>query len=580
MDSKYVGGTIARSRWSPLRWTAWSIAILLASCWPLLFWRYGFEVADTGWYAVLSRDFFSRPDMIATASPWYLTWAIGACLTAHSGENAWLMLRLVGFLPYLVTSLAVAALSLRFKAPLIGSSLGILCASVLSYSCVSVYIINYNTIAAAFSCIGVCAVLLSCFNTKSTWTTALVVLGGVFIALAAASRLISILSLIPACLCLLITGIEGNRWKHMIGLLLGLIAGILLVGIFAASAGNLAALTGGLWTFLRGAIGKADGTSHSAASVSHIWIHSFGHTVVRAVAVTLVLGLLRRLLLRKIIVYRVLSVVILILLTVAVGRHDGLYDAMPLIILGLACLDLDKISFFSLSNPIPCVVTTGFVFAVVFSLGSTNGFHVSLFADWILLPFLPQLTSDKRGRQVIVLALAMLAILGARKSCHPYWDHKINDLHCQFSSGVLQGIFSQCNRISDVEGVVNAIDTHSQANDRIFVAQNSPGLYVLANRQVWGDSPWPYLRSAVSMAKLFAVTSTPPKLFILDRKDVFNADWPGGQPREPIQHVSGEKKHWSIYLEYLRVNRYTQIYQNSTWVVFRYPTDISELSPR
>ena len=133
MDSKYVGGTIVHSRWLPLRWIAWSMTIILASCWPLLFWRYGFEVADTGWYAVLSRDFFSRPDMITTASPWYLTWAIGACLTAHSGENGWLMLRLAGFLPYLVASLSVATLSLRFKAPLIGSSLGILreCAFLL-----------------------------------------------------------------------------------------------------------------------------------------------------------------------------------------------------------------------------------------------------------------------------------------------------------------------------------------------------------------------------------------------------------------------------------------------------------------
>ncbi len=385
------------------------MTIILASCWPLLFWRYGFEVADTGWYAVLSRDFFSRPDMITTASPWYLTWAIGACLTAHSGENGWLMLRLAGFLPYLVASLSVATLSLRFKAPLIGSSLGILCASVLSYSCGSIYIINYNTIAAAFSCIGVCAVLLSCFNKKSTWTVALVVLGGVFITLAAASRLNSILSLIPASLCLLIANLEDNRWKRMIGLLLGLVVGIVLVVIFAADAGNLVALTGGLWNFLWGSVGKADETTHPASYIFRIWIHSFGRAVVLAVGTTLVLGLLRHLLLRKILVYRILSVVILALLTVAAGRYVTLYYTMPLIILGLASLDVDK-AFFSRSNPILCVVATGLVFAALFPLGSDNGFGNSLFAYWILLPFLPQLTADKRGRQIVVFALAILTV--------------------------------------------------------------------------------------------------------------------------------------------------------------------------
>jgi hypothetical protein len=129
-----------------------------------------------------------------------------------------------------------------------------------------------------------------------------------------------------------------------------------------------------------------------------------------------------------------------------------------------------------------------------------------------------------------------------------------------------------------VEGVVNAIDTNSQPNDRIFVAQNSPGLYVLANRQVWGDSPWPYLKSAASMAKMFSQASTEPKLFVLDRKSVFNPDWPGGPPREPIEHISGEKKHWPIYLEYLRAHRYVPIYQNSTWVVFRRPEETLALA--
>lgn len=554
-----------------MRWIAWSIAILLASFWPLLYWRYGFEVTDTGWYAVMSRDFFHRPDMIATGAPWYLTWAIGACLTVHSGKNLWLMLRLVGFLPYLVSSMAVAALSLRLKASLIGSSLGILCASLLSYPA-GLYIINYNTISAAFSCVGLCAVLLSCFNNKTIWATARVALGGVFIALAAASRINSILSLIPACLCLLIANLKGNRWKRMIGLLCGFATGILLVGIFAACAGNLAELARGLWTFLLESAGRAGESSHPEGSVAGIWIHSLGLAVVLAAAVTQGLGMLRRLLLDKIIAYRVLSLVILMLLGVAVRHHDELYLAMPLIILGLACLDRDKSFFFDLGNPIPCVVATGVVFAAIFSLGSNNGLTVSVFAYWIVLPFLPELAPNNRGRQIVIFALAMLAILGAGRSYHPYWDHKINELNCQFGSGVLRGIFSQCSRISDVEGVVSAIDTNSQTNDEILIAQNSPGLYVLANRQVWGDAPWPYIESPASMAQEFAAASTPPKLFILDRRDVFNADWPGGLSDEPVEHDYGERGHWPIYPEYLRAHGYIQIYQNGMWTVFSLPS--------
>ena len=93
-----------------------------------------------------------------------------------------------------------------------------------------------------------------------------------------------------------------------------------------------------------------------------------------------------------------------------------------------------------------------------------------------------------------------------------------------------------------MEGVVNTIDTHSQTNDRIFVAENSPGLYVLADRQVWGDAPWPLSESAASMAQAFAAASTPPKLFILERRDVFGSDWPGGLSKEPNEQLLGEKK--------------------------------------
>ena len=129
-----------------------------------------------------------------------------------------------------------------------------------------------------------------------------------------------------------------------------------------------------------------------------------------------------------------------------------------------------------------------------------------------------------------------------------------------------------------MEGVVNTIDTHSQTNDRIFVAENSPGLYVLADRQVWGDAPWPLSESAASMAQAFAAASTPPKLFILERRDVFGSNWPGGLSKEPNEQLLGEiKNHWPNYLEYLRVHGYIRIYQNSMWVVFRRPTDISEL---
>lgn len=550
------------------RWATWGLMILLASCWPLFFWRYGFEIADTGWYAVLTRDFFSRPDIVATASPWYLTWGIGACLTALSGHGAWLVLRIAAFLPCMLATIATTTLCLRVRAPLIESGIGILCASLLGYSSFSICIFNYDSMSAAFSCMALCLVLIGYSGISPRLRMILIVLAGVLVALATASRLTSALTLLPAGLCLLPESVTP-RWKRIAGMLFGVAVGALLVGAFAAWAGNLTSLLVGLRSFLHDSAGRANASSHSMLALTRLWIRAFGKDVLIAGTLTVLLGTVRRFFARRIAIYHALSTLVFGMAMGAAARH-GLVECLPLVLVGIACLELQAESF-SLRDPGFRIVLAGFASVVVFSMGSTNGFYVSLFACWLLLPFLPMLPEHKSGRRAVALMLAMLSLLCVYKSFYPYWDQRIDRLDCRFRSGELKGIDSQCSRVREVEGVVAAIVEHSEPGEKIFVAQNSPGLYELANRPVWGDSPWPYLRSASTLAKAFAETGAPPRLIVLDRQNLFNATWPSATAGSPIEHVSGEHKHFTVYRGYIEAQHYVLLYRNSAWEVYGLP---------
>jgi len=546
------------------------VAVLIASIWPLIFARYGFDVSDTGWYAVLSRDFFARPDIVASVCPWYMTWAVSACLGKIDSDHIWMVLRIAGFLPYMLSTIAVVALAVHHKSSKFTTGVGVLCASILSYSDGGVNTLNYNTVSVAFACIGIAFCLIGSERTKKKY--ALLLCAGFFIGLSTASRLSNLLLMGPAILSIVLVQNTHDRIKRIATVLLGFGVSVCFIATFAAWAGNLTELEYGMQGFILGSVFHSNHqTSHSVGNSFHIWVYSFRSVIVRSVGVVTVLAILRALFHRHVMVYRVLSFVVLFLIAISTLKHNDMFVAFPLIIVGITCLEQKRTSW-TFQNPLLRTVITGLLFAVLFPLGSMNGFANSLYAFWFVLPFLPQLVSDTWGRVTVVISLTVLAILAAGNSQYPYWDHKISDLHCQFESGSLSGVHSQCSRITDVDGAVNAIQSLSNPTDRIFIAQNSPGLYVLSGRQVWGDAPWPFVRPAGYMSNLFAQGLVPPKLFVMDKIEVLNPDWPNGKKNAPSDNMSGTKNNLILCKEYLDRNGYIPVYQNSTWIIYRRPS--------
>ena len=136
------------------------ILVILPALLPVLLRNYGLEVADSGWAAVLTRDYFSRPEMVGQASPWFLTWTIGALLSNGNGMQL-TQLRLFTFLPILLSAVAAWTAFSAYGYRAWVATVGVFVAGLAAYSSFSLYFLNYNTISAAFATLAFSSLFLS-----------------------------------------------------------------------------------------------------------------------------------------------------------------------------------------------------------------------------------------------------------------------------------------------------------------------------------------------------------------------------------------------------------------------------------
>ena len=243
------------------------------------------------------------------------------------------------------------------------------------------------------------------------------------------------------------------------------------------------------------------------------WRRSLQRALWLPALATLAMGFVRRTMRSVLRLYWALAVglVLVVAWHATPTRDANFYNALPLLIIGLSLLELDPEAR-TVQNPVLLVAVIGTLFALTFSLGA---------------------------------------------------------LQCRFAIAPLRGVASQCSRVGPVEGVVRAIAENSAPGDAIFVAQNSPALYVLAQRAVWGNSPWPYLDSTHDIARWFAEADSSPRLLVLDKINLVGGrDWPNSDNGELRQHVSGLKRHWPIYTAYLTTHNYRLIFENALWQVY------------
>lgn len=560
-DQEAIG---ARHKWRARILTA--ALLLIAGLHPLSIWSFGFEVADSGWAALLSRDFVARPDLIAPAAPWYLTWGIGYFAGKLSDQPIWLTLRQVGFVPYSLSALAAFLISRTHGVARPEAAAGILAASLLSYAGFSAYQLTYNSLSAALSCLSIGAAIISreCVGNRERL---LLLAAGSLTSLAAASRLPSVLTVIPIVFYLIARG-ERSPARATLVFLLGLLIGVGAVAAIASVSGNSEQYLSGLYEFLSKS-GSADGsTSHAALSVASSWLLTFGRTLAYALGVAVALFALARVSQGRLVQSRRFAMLPLGVLTLLAIRHEELLNCLPLVAILMALLGQRLTPAVFTSRPM-LVVAAGTLFAITFSIGSLNGFKNSLMAYWLVFPFLLEVASVRERRSLVLLVLCAIALTSIYREIHPYWDWRIDALRCRFSIESVQGVRSNCDRVAEVEEIAGVVAANSAQTDRILVAQNSPGLYVLTDRSVWGRYPWPYLISPEEVGESLADPLRDyPALVILDKVNMFTGAWPGSGSGAPVEHLSGRKEHFPIYLRFLEQHGYALIFENRTWSVF------------
>lgn len=547
--------------------------VLVAAFHPLVLWNYGFEIADTGWAVLLMRDFSTRPDLIQTSAPWYLSWAIGHFFQEISGQKSWIAIRQAGFIPFLVPVLAVLMIGRITKSNRLEMAFGLCCTSLLSYSAFSLYQLNYNSISLALSIVAICLIIVGSSHANWIIRSASLFAAGALVSFATSSRLPSILTVIPILFYIITSDYKKSFFKSISVLFLGFVGGVAAILLLTWYFGHTKHYMTGLLDFMSGVVAGSGHTSHAGSSIVMIWIQTclrvLIYTCIITVALLFVLQVIKR--------FKKFKIPALILvwtgLTLATWRGGvagsiPLLQSLPLVAVAIAFADQKGIQN-PYANSSKRVILTGLVFAATFSFGSTNGFMISLAAYWLVLPFIFDVMTTKDGKTIALLVLSSILTVSSYQAINPYWDQRVDRLQCKFKIPGVLGIISQCERVRETEEVVGFILENSSQTDKIFIAQSSPALYVLAGRSVWGSFPWPYLRSSQDMKNLLSKEYAEyPKLVVLDRLNVFNSKWPAGERQEPIQHVTQSKEHFPIYLDFLTRQNYVQVYGNNTWKVY------------
>jgi len=312
--------------------------------------------------------------------------------------------------------------------------------------------------------------------------------------------------------------------------------------------------------------GSAD--THSVSVVATIWVITFIRSLAYSAGIALALFAFAQMLDGRLKYSRLYMILPIVGLTFFSIRNEELFICLPLVAIWTALLG-QRLSWNLLKSKSMRVVITGTLFAATFAIGSNNGFLVSLFAYWVVFPFLLDVAKVKERKTLVMLVLCSIAFVSVYRGIHPYWDSGIHTLRCQFANESVHGIRSRCDRVKETEEIINAVVANSTQTDKIFVAQSSPGLYVLTNRSVWGHYPWPYTIPPEEVGEMFASPHEDyPKLVILEKLNVLGRGWPNPNVGEPLEYFTGQKKHFPIYLHFIEQHKYSMIFENRTWMVF------------
>jgi len=533
--------------------------------------RFGIEVADSGWATVLTRDFLTDSRMIGAAAPWYLTWGLGRLVTVWEPEgiNA---LRLAGFIPYLISGMAVWFVYLRLNKESTLIALSILAAAIVSYGTAASYYFHYNTVSTAFAVVALS--LLIAADSEKKYKGAFCILAGLLLVASISSRLASAAMIIPAgyvCIQLQQDRIKSIFYCHL-GALLGL--GLLIAASFLL--GNLEEYSSGLLHFLASSFSADAQTSHPGSLITNIYVGTVKRVVGNAVLFCVAAALLEQYL-----EGRNKSRLLLSLLAAALALYMSRGVMQQSLVAALIIVAVLRGTEQEAGTPriLRTALVAGSLLALLFPLGSANGFANATIAVWFLIPGLVAVCRTTRQgkidqRDIAVLVLIAACTFGALgNSTHPYWDKGFSELKCTMEGKHVHGIRTTCDRKKVLEEVIEVVGKYAANGEAILVVQNSPMIYALTGTRPWIKYPWPFLRSPENIESEIALRERErqglPRIIVMDRLNAFGSAWPLTD-EEPLENIyfSKDKTHSPIYKDFIQRHQFKLVFENRMYYVF------------
>lgn len=526
---------------------------------PLLLWKYGIDLIDSGWVAVLSRDFFERPEMAGQAAPWFLTFWIGGLL-ASADPFTITPLRIAPAYPLFLSAAATFFTFWRLGYRDWIVPFGIATAGLTSYAIDSYHSLDYNPVSVCFVVCSLSALFLAGHEGKRGTTRALWLYGlaGALFSLAVATRIASI-TLVVASIFVLWCG-QRAAPRCWVSWLAGSVTSVGALAVLTWHTGHLPYVLNDLSEFLTTSLQDKPGALHGSRLLLHVILSSYLESFARAFMLFVGLAFLADRKGRE----RPVEALIALAGTLSIMwiNRYVLITVTPLLFVILLLLRWPL----RLSEGAVPIAVAGALVALAFPVGSNVGFKNSAYALWYLIPGVLVIIPKGRDRLIAAVASGVLVVAGTANALfYTYGDRGVRSLDCEIRNRFAQGVMTTCERRSVLEELVSEISKRAGEGREIFVYQNSPMIYVLTGTRPWLPYPWPYLISperiegAIRERELASL----PALIVRERLNTMNVRW----PELPLGPIAGADDYAETYRSFIERHGFRVVFRNTMFEI-------------
>lgn len=521
---------------------------------PALF--FGFDVCDTGFYAVFYDRFFSDPDSVSYNFMYWLSGLIGASISAISSGSIF-ALRVAGLIADILSVLCVCKLFSRFEDSRLSLTLAALtiCTGVLFSP-----LTFYNDILTALLATLSLTLLLQ-------GSPRCILIAGLVAGLNTFSRFPNILDYLFILLLPFINRYKSPNpkkfsfrggWLWSEGWFAGILAGVLL----ALSAGHLELLIQSIRELFVIGSTSASESSHGVAALVFAQINSWAGIIYVAFKLALpAFGASEIWKWKRSVrqVNVVVTVIAILFIVMVIVRSDMVTSLAAVSLVG--CVSILVIRG---DNDLKPIAAAGLLMMFILPLGSDNGiYNAGTIVLWIAAPvsylFITR-TFGKFSTVATTFVLMGVAFITVARGGFYFDDTPLCEMSSSIDAEKSGMIFTSSERARRVNAIVNTVATKVSPGDTLMVYGSAPMINHLTSTRPAIGCSWPELLSASQLRNKLNYTTPIPHIMILKFKTI-GSEW--GAPSEAFMNGHGEgvnifhnESKSKALLKYLAENNY------------------------